>query len=207
MGSCCSIGRAQDPEDRPQELEQWNPINYVVPGSEAEILEDNQSVNSVHLVSLMALENGGNHWNLFLQTGSERYVQLDMAPGAWPGEHGYLGRLDINLMNHGISSHQHCHIIVPTQPGYTAVNFLNAIFRADNHRYEFTQQGRGCTGWMRDQFALFARDGLLLSGHEDEVDYAVNHEWRQGTVTRPWPLTSGSYLRERKRRGRKYRGT
>ncbi|KAM5346425.1 hypothetical protein ACJ41O_009430 [Fusarium nematophilum] len=40
-------------------------------------------VTLVHLVAIPVLANGGNHWNIYLPTGEQEFVSLDMTPGAF----------------------------------------------------------------------------------------------------------------------------
>jgi len=202
MGNCCSGEEAQETQSSHQ-LQQWDPINYVVPEDRKAILARGLIVTQVNLVAQTVLQSGGNHWTMFLQTGPESAVRIDMEPGAWPGSNGYLGRLDIVRRNHVVSRNRQTVLSIRARPGVTAADFLSTIINSDSHRYEFTQAGRGCTGWMRDQFYLFVQQGLLEAGYEEQVEYALNHEWRRDRAVRSWPLTQGTYLRDRGARRRR----
>ncbi|KAJ9155573.1 hypothetical protein NKR23_g1754 [Pleurostoma richardsiae] len=195
MGNCCS---GQEAEDSPgnHELSEVNTINFV--NDEAWIRRPDLVVTQIHFVAATLLQNGGNHWNMHLQTSKDESVKIDLEPSAWPGpfQHGYLGRLDISRRSYAITRHRHHCVTVPARPGVAAVSFLKAIVNADNHRYEFTQAGRGCTGWMRDQFFLFVQQGLLQPGYERQIEEAMTQEWNRGRATRPWPVTQGYYLRD-----------
>ena len=196
MGNCCSGKEMAGDEVQEYVLSHVNPLNYIT--NEAQIRSPGLVVSHVHLVAIMRLENGGNHWNMYLQTCSGQYVKINVEPGAWPGPfgRGYLARIDVTLRESGGPDDVHCDAVVPARHGVTVSDFLDAILHADSHRYEFTQAGRGCTGWMRDQFLLFVQRGLLEPGHEAQVEEAIAQEWEGGLALRPWPVTRGYYLRD-----------
>lgn len=201
MGGCCS---AEQDGGSNHELSQWSPLNFV--NDEAWIRKPERQVSQVHFVAVTRLQTGGDHWNMYLQVGNES-VRIDMEPGAWPGPfgQGYLGRLDISHQMDPITRNCEHRITVPARPGVAAMHFITAIVNADNHRYEFTQAGRGCTGWMGDQYLLFVQQGLLQPGYERQVEEAMNQEWDGGRATRSWPATSGYYLRDLNRSRRRRR--
>ena len=165
-------------------------------------------VTMVHVVAHTVVQGGGNHWDIFLQTGEVESVRLEVVPGN-PGREGNLARLEI--MRHAYASTHHGQktISITATPGYTVGNFLDTIVRADNHRYEFARGGGGSSGWVRDQFYLFVRAGLIPPGWESVIEQAINAAWYKNKSQGPWPVTYGTYLRERsgnRPQGRNNRG-
>ncbi|KAF5709782.1 hypothetical protein FGLOB1_5768 [Fusarium globosum] len=185
------------------EMYNLNPLSYTPETAENEIRSS--VVVTVHFVAHTIVEGGGNHWVISLQTAPRKSTRLEIVPGAYPGRVGFLGRLDIIRHPYGITRHSNKTVNIPAQPGHTVGHFLDAIVGADNHRYEFTQSGRGCGGWVRDQFYLFVQRGLLPPGWEAEFEAAINVFWVQNESRGPWPLTYGTYLRTRNT-GRKGKG-
>lgn len=199
MGNCCSGRENVRDEGQEHALSQLNPLNYIT--SKAQIRSPELVISHVHLIAVTRLQNGGNHWNMVLQTDLGQLVKINVEPGAWPGPfgRGYLARIDIALRQSGGIGGSHCDVSVPARPGVTVAEFLDVVVDADSHRYEFTQAGRGCTGWIRDQFRLFAQRGLLQPGYEAQVEQALTQEWEGGLALRAWPVTRGYYLKDLKR--------
>ncbi|KAG5748769.1 hypothetical protein H9Q70_008585 [Fusarium xylarioides] len=178
------------------EMLNMDPLSYIPEPSKDEIR--GHVVTTVHFVAHSVLIKGGNHWDIFLQCGPDKSVRLEMVPGAFPGRVGFLARLDIILQGYGITRQSNKTVsIPPLSPGLTVGQFLDAIVGADNHRYEFTQEGRGCGGWVRDQFYLFVQCGLIPAGWEAEIEAAMKVFWIRNVNKGEWPLTSGTYLKDR----------
>ncbi|KAF7549720.1 hypothetical protein G7Z17_g6191 [Cylindrodendrum hubeiense] len=191
------------------EMENLDPVSYIPEAAKSRIRSSSRIVTFVQFVAHSVLPNGGNHWKIFLQTGEHEFVQLEISPGAWPGREGYLGRLDIMDHRHMLTHNHHQTVSIPAEPGHRVVSFLDAIVRADNHRYEFTQKGRGCTGWVRDQFYLFTQAHLIPSGWESRFEAAIRTAWDTNVSLGSWPVTYGTYLRDRsgnRRQGRRHEG-
>lgn len=186
------------------EMHNLNPLSYTPDSAESQIRS--YVVTKVHFVAHSVLRNGGNHWDIFLQCGPDLSVRLEIVPGAYPGREGYLARLDIIRHPYGMTRVSHKTVsISPQAPGLTVGEFLDAIVRADNHRYEFTKDGRGCGGWVRDQFYLFVQCGLIPTGWEARIEAAMTVFWNENRSQGAWPLTYGTYLRTRNT-GRKGKG-
>lgn len=171
-------------------------MSYIPQELKEEIRDKGRIVTEVHIVAHSIVETGGNHWDIFLQTGKDS-VRLEIVPGAWPGKNGYLGRVDIIHHSYKITRRYHKRVTIPATPGHSVADFLDAVVEAGNHRYEFTQAGRGCSGWIRDQFYLFVQRGLIPSGYEREVEQAMTHAWNRNQLVGPWPVTRGTYWRGR----------
>ncbi|KAI0141873.1 hypothetical protein GGR57DRAFT_486340 [Xylariaceae sp. FL1272] len=189
------------------ELHEFDPLSYIPEENKNDIRKT--PVMLVHFVAHSVLQTGGNHWDIYLQTGDYTSVRIEMTPGAFPGRDGYLGRIDIIQHNYGITAHSHKTLTLkPTRAGLTVSSFLNAIVQADNHRYEFTKDGRGCGGWIRDQFHLFTNLNLIPSGHDRAFEEIINTYWVKNQSKGSWPLTYGTYLRTRQtgRKGGKKAG-
>ncbi|KAF4334229.1 hypothetical protein FBEOM_11925 [Fusarium beomiforme] len=190
-------------------MQNLDPLSYTPEASKNEIRSF--SVTDVHFVADLVLQDGGNHWVIFLQCGPEASVRLEAVPGAYPGREGYLARLDIIPHSYGMARHSHKTVTIhPCTPGLTVGQFIDAIVRADNHRYEFTQAGRGCGGWVRDQFYVFIQNGLIPAGYEAQLESAIGTFWKENVAQSAWPLTYGTYLKarsnERKGKKKKTRG-
>ncbi|KFA60698.1 hypothetical protein S40285_10272 [Stachybotrys chlorohalonatus IBT 40285] len=208
MGNCFGTPSHGDkPSHTNFELSNLNSINYIPESSQGEIRS--KSVFYVHLVAHTVLENGGNHWDIFLQTGVSESIRLDMTPGAFPGRYGFLGRLDITKHNYPVTTRQQKLVTIAAARRCSVGFVLDAIIQADNHRYEFTKEGRGCTSWVRDQFYLFVQIGLLPPGYEAQFEQAITTAWIGGVAHGTSKVTRGTYLRDRggnQRQGQKKKG-
>ncbi|OIW24507.1 hypothetical protein CONLIGDRAFT_99114 [Coniochaeta ligniaria NRRL 30616] len=210
---CCSSSETPKKEEaarQPQshqsfEMHNIDTLNYVPEDAVARIRDPKRLVTQVHIVACSVLETGGNHWVISLQTTTggeeESAVRLEIRPGAYPGRDGYIGRLDVIHSSFEMMTRHHHKLVTipPTTPGHCVAEWLDAIVAAGNHRYEFSREGRGCTGWVRDQFYLFVETGLLPPGWEQRVEHALTSAWVDGVLQGPWPVTQGRYLRRRKR--------
>ncbi|KAK1768089.1 hypothetical protein QBC33DRAFT_569131 [Phialemonium atrogriseum] len=212
MGNCCSFPSSRGSTSRSHleshEMHEWDPLNYIPPCAEPDIRSPNRIVSAGHFIAHSVLQSGGNHWQIYLQTGKDESVCLELVPGAFPGQEGFLGRFDIVLHGYGLTRNTHKTVSISAVPGRSVADFLDAIIANDNHRYEFTQDGRGCTGWVLDQFHLFMRAGLLPPGREHDLEEAVNTAWEDGRSRGPRAVTLGTYVRDRGggRRGVRRRG-
>jgi hypothetical protein len=196
MGNCFGTpSRGDKPSHTSFEMSNMDPLNYIPASSRGEIRE--KIVYYVHLVAHSVLQSGGNHWDIYLQTGAKESVRLDMNPGAFPGRIGFLGRLDISRHNYPVTNRHQLLTTIAAARRCTVGFVLDAIVRADNHRYEFTKNGRGCTSWVQDQFYLFIDIGLLPPGHERNFEKAITTAWIGGRSHGPSAVTRGVYLRER----------
>lgn len=199
MGCCFSSESSKKGKGRQSqshqsfEMHNIDTLNYVPNNAVARIRDPKRIVTHVHFVAHSVLENGGNHWDVFLQTG-RRSVRLEISPGAYPGREGYIGRLDIVHNEYELTRKRHKLITIPPTPGHCVTEYLDAIIAAGHHRYEFTRDGRGCTGWVRDQFYLFVEMGLIPPGWEQQIESAMTKAWREGVSEGPWPVTQGRYL-------------
>lgn len=202
MGSCFSSespkGNAQQPQSHYNfETHDLDPLNYVPDDSIALVRDPHRIVSLVHFVADSVIESGGNHWFILLETGNS-FVRLEISPGAYPGREGYIGRFDIIHHGYGLTKHHHKDVAILSSGRHSVADFLDTIVNTGNHHYEFTREGRGCTGWVRDQFYLFVEMGLLPPGREQDVETALTSAWVNGTSQGPWPITLGRYLRHKK---------
>ncbi|KPM43051.1 hypothetical protein AK830_g3525 [Neonectria ditissima] len=195
MSSIFSKGGEGTPSHTNFELEKFDPLSYTPELSKNHIRS--RPVSAVHIVAHSVLLNGGNHWHIYLQTGEEEFVCLEASPGAFPGREGFLARIDIVEHAYALTYRPHKIVSIPAKPGHSVASFLDAIVQADNHRYEFTREGRGCGGWVRGQFYLFVQVGLLPPGWENTFETAINVAWENEVSQGPWPVTYGTYLRDR----------
>lgn len=155
MGNCCSSsGGSGDGHgaDDSHELQDYNPVHYQ---TDSGVIRDPKlTVIDVHFIAQTILLSGGNHWTMYLQTGPDQAVRINMDPsdifGAQSPGHGYRGEMAIALRNHGITRNRQALVTIPATPGHPVAHFIDAIIRAGNHEYDFTTEGRGCTGWMLD---------------------------------------------------------
>src|SRR5260370_1444283 len=112
--------------------------------------------------------------------------------GAQSPGHGYRGQMDIIHRDHAITRNHQAVITHPAVPGHQVAHFIDAIINAGNHEYDFTTQGRGCTGWMLDQYHLFLQRGLIQPG-ENDMESAINMQWINGRPTAERAATHGFY--------------
>jgi hypothetical protein len=179
-----------------QELQTYEPIIYE--NNEAFIRDPHRLVTQVHFVAQSILESGGNHWGMCLQIGSNESVRVNMDPsevlGAQAPNHGYRGRLYIRYQECPVTDNQEKIVTIPATPGHSAAEFIDLIINEGNHLYDFTTIGRGCTGWMLDQFILFEQYQLIPSGHN--LAEVIAQQWDHGHVTKPdIGVTHGTYMR------------
>ncbi|EPE35579.1 hypothetical protein GLAREA_11279 [Glarea lozoyensis ATCC 20868] len=199
MGSCFSSegdnnsggGKSISPEPN------FNPVTYS-PSQEL-IRSANRVVIAVRFVAQTVLQNGSNHWVIFLQTGQEEAVRINMDPsltlGAQTPGHGYRGAMTITHRNHAVTRNHELMISIPTGRQHTVAQFIDTIVGARHHEYDFTTEGRGCTGWILDQYHLFLRQGLIPPKF-DAIESAINMEWRQGKPSGGRQATRGFYMKD-----------
>ncbi|KAL5331936.1 hypothetical protein ACEPPN_001476 [Leptodophora sp. 'Broadleaf-Isolate-01'] len=181
-------------------LQDYNPVRYQ-PDHQRLIRDPHRIVSHVHFVAQTILQNGGNHWGIYLQTAANESVRINMDPsellGAKSPGHGYRGRMDIIHRKHAVTRNLVGLVTVPANPGHPVAHFIDAIINAGNHQYDFTTEGRGCTGWILDQYHLFLQLALIPPGHD--LEKAVGQEWIQGRATKAHPVTRGFYMRDTRR--------
>ncbi|KAH7419698.1 hypothetical protein BKA64DRAFT_651429 [Cadophora sp. MPI-SDFR-AT-0126] len=180
-------------------LQDYNPVRYHP--DQREIRDPRRIVSHVHFVAQTVLQNGGNHWAIYLQTSPRESVSINMDPsellGAQSPGHGYRGRMDIIQRNYAITNNRVGLVTIPANPGHPVAHFIDAIINAGNHQYDFTTAGRGCTGWILDQYHLFLQLGLISPGQDMEM--AVGQEWVSGRPNKAHPVTRGFYMRDTRR--------
>ncbi|KAH7342977.1 hypothetical protein BKA65DRAFT_505300 [Rhexocercosporidium sp. MPI-PUGE-AT-0058] len=184
-------------------LQDYNPVRYQP--DQRLIRNPHRIVSRIHFVAHTVLQNGGNHWGIYLQTGNAESVSINMDPsellGAQSPGHGYRGRMDIVSREYALTRNLVGLVTIPANPGHSVAHFIDAIINAGNHQYDFTTEGRGCTGWILDQYRLFLQLALIPPGHD--LERAVGQEWRsvQGRrrPTKAHPVTRGFYMRDTKR--------
>ena len=69
--------------------------------------------------------------------------------------------MGIVLRDHSITHNREGLVTIPATAGLPVAHFIDAIIDAGNHEYDFTTEGRGCTGWILDQYHLFLQLGLV----------------------------------------------
>lgn len=96
MGNCFSspsdgTGKSSGHRGSSHELRSYEPVRYLSDRAQARSLP----VQCVHFVAHSVLQNGGNHWTMFLQASPSRSVRINMDPsevrGAPAPGHGYRG--------------------------------------------------------------------------------------------------------------------
>lgn len=182
-------------EPNSQELRNYDSVHYL---SDVELVRTCKVI-LVHFVAQTALVNGGNHWNIWFQIGSKEAVHMNMVPGDLLGapvvRHGYRGRIDVSHGKYYMAKVREATVTVPATQGHSVGEFIDAIVDAGNHEYDFTAEGRGCTGWILDQFHLFVRLSLIRPGL-DGLETAINMQWIDGRPVDEWPVTRGFYMRD-----------
>lgn len=180
-----------------RELRNYDPVRYL--SDRAVIRDPNRTVICVHFVAHTLLQNGGNHWTIYLQTSPKDSVRINMEPGELRGApapgHGYRGEMQLTHRNHNVTRNRQFYVTIPAFPGHPVAHFIDAIINAGNHEYDFTTEGRGCTGWILDQYRLFSQSALIRPGF-DAIENAINLQWVRGQPTSEWPATRGFYMRE-----------
>ncbi|KAI5863466.1 hypothetical protein GGS23DRAFT_596642 [Durotheca rogersii] len=157
-------------------------------------------VYAVHFVASTSVSWGSNHWDIFLQTGESEFISLEITARAPLGREGYPCRLDILHHSGDVPRRSHKVVAVPAHGWHTVADFLDVIVQAGNHMYEFTREGRGCAGWVHDQFYLFVRADLMAADKSLEFEEAINTWWERNAPRGPSPVTHGTYRRDRRGR-------
>jgi hypothetical protein len=156
------------------------------------------SVTSLHFVAEENVDNEGsdgqpptNHWAIFLSTGPNTSVRLEMAP-AEPGEPGMV---IVESMTCALSSAiTHSVTMAPSEP-ITVAHVLDTI--TSNHRdeYVFAPIGEGCRFWMFTLADDLDIAGIIPSAAAQKVRFAVTKYWAypagSGCVNRP--MAKGSF--------------
>jgi hypothetical protein len=196
MGNCCSKADRRKEASVDLERQSYNPIIYASAQAPAEV---DQMVTKVHFVAESVLTSGGNHWTIFFETSNEfSSVRINICPsdvmGARIPGHGFRGQMILNHQEAPSQDNQHIVSFIAT-PKQTVHKFVSAIIDAGNHEYDFTTQGRGCTGWMLDQYDLFVGLGFIQPGPQ-LLENAIKKEWQKGEPLREWTITRGFYMRD-----------
>lgn len=196
MGNCCSSIGGQGDEGNSHALQNYDPVRYV-PDIEM-IRSTEQIVTRVHFVAYTILENGGNHWTMYLETGRRSSVRINMEPselrGAQVSGHGYRGVMEVRDCNHAVTRDHHTLVSIPALAGHPVAHFIDAIINANNHEYDFTTGGRGCTGWMLDQWELFTQMSLIRPEFTAIKDI-INKGWVEGVPIETRLVTRGFYVK------------
>lgn len=179
------------------ELQIYEACRYM--SDPGQIRNEKRIVIAVHFIAQTILQSGGNRWTMFLQTGPKSSVRINMDPttlrGARVPGHGYRGEMGIIHRPYGSTRNRHAIVSMPAVRGRSAAHFIDTIINAGNHEYDFTTEGRGCTGWMIDQYRLFLQQGLIQPGF-DAIEEAINLQWVEGRPTSTRGTTRGFYMRE-----------
>ncbi|KAF8863055.1 hypothetical protein BDZ45DRAFT_670672 [Acephala macrosclerotiorum] len=189
-------GQASGVLGESRELQNYDPVRYEY--GEADVRDPHRIVTHVHFVAQTILQSGGNHWGIYLQTAPNESIRLNMDPsdvlGAKVPDHGYRGRLYIRHRDHAVTRNQEKSVTIPANPGHSVAQFIDVIINEGNHLYDFTTRGRGCTGWILDQFILFEHHHLIPGGYN--LEEVIGQQWDRGHVTKPdIGVTRGSYMR------------
>jgi hypothetical protein len=175
------------------ELQGYEPVRY----ESDETAIRAQIVTQVHFVAQTVLQSGGNHWGIYLQTGHNGSVRLNMDPstvlGAQAPDHGYRGQLKVRYRDHAVTRNQEKMVTIPANPGHSVAQFIDVIINEGNHLYDFTTRGRGCTGWILDQFNLFEHHNLIPGGHN--LAEVISQQWERGHAVKHIGVTRGSYMK------------
>lgn len=102
--------------------------------------------------------------------------------------------MEVSVREYNVSRNRHQIVTIPTTRGHTVADFIDVIIAAGNHEYDFTTEGRGCTGWMLDQYRLFLANGLIRSGF-DAIERTIGLAWVEGQPVSEHAITRGFYMR------------
>lgn len=197
MGNCISSKAG----DSSHELQAYDPLVYQ---SAREIIRHpGRIVICVHFIAETVLY-GGNHWTMYLETARKQSVGINMSPsilrGAPVPEHGFRGQINLVCLDYAKAKSPHAVVTIPAIPGHSVAHFIDTIVNAGNHEYDFTTEGRACTGWILDQYHLFTKKGLIQPGF-DAIEEAIQLQWIRGRPTDTSRVTRGFYMKETRARG------
>lgn len=187
-------------------------VSYISDAERDMIRNVENSVLQAYFVAEDALEAGGNHWSIYLETTRssssgpavddeqeddgddkedlrESSVRLSLSPSTYPGRYGPLARLRVQACSGSQRRLQGQHeVALPPLPGHVPVaRFIDALVDGERQNFEFTKAGRGARGWILDSAALFLRTGLLVDPdgrRQGELERALGRTWVEGVEAR-----------------------
>lgn len=135
-----------------------------------------------------------NHWCLYLQTGTNSSIRVDMAPSVVvPGTvivGGSKGILLISELDCLYSRHAQKVIEIPTQSGLRVSHIVDALVEAGRDKYEFDADGVGCRMWTTNSLTLIQQKSWGNSTQIQNALNAIGKTWPSGSAL---PLGRGAY--------------
>ncbi|KAH6701275.1 hypothetical protein BKA61DRAFT_620430 [Leptodontidium sp. MPI-SDFR-AT-0119] len=146
----------------------FQPVIYIPVGGEAKIR--GLQVQKIYAVAHDVLENGGNHWCLYLQTADHQSVCIDSTPTySVPStvlHDGSKANIVISHLNNCLPISAMCAVPLTVCVNLTVGSVLELFIHSGRHNYEFDSQGRGCRQWTSDQITLLEAQHYITSASE-----------------------------------------
>lgn len=135
-----------------------------------------------------------NHWCIYLQTGSNSSVRLDMIPShsipstALSG--GSKGILVVSELNYEYSNTASKVVRIPSASGLRVSHIVDALVNARYDRYEFDRDGVGCRMWTTNILTLLQQRSWGITARFEVAKDAIGKLWPDGSAL---PLDRGAY--------------
>lgn len=126
-------------------------------------------------------------------------MQPTLTIGAKIIDHGNRGKLHLRYDTWAQSNQCEYVVTKPVNGQHSVPDFIDAIVAAGHSKFDFTTNGRGCTGWVLDQYELFAKEGFIES--EFDLKGVMEQEWQGGRATKASKITRGFYMKDTREGG------
>ncbi|KAF2462160.1 hypothetical protein BDY21DRAFT_360142 [Lineolata rhizophorae] len=135
-----------------------------------------------------------NHWCLYLQTGENSSVRIDMVPSYYVAstviQGGSKGNLIISKLEYEYSSNATKVVTIQPPQGLCVSDVIDTLLAAGRDKYEFNGEGVGCRMWTADALNLLEKKGWGSSTNYEAAKQAIAKLWPDGTDL---PLDHGAY--------------
>jgi hypothetical protein len=156
-------------------------------------------VSAISEIHFVAYRNEGNvensagrltnHWTVFLKTGKESSIRMDMSPDmsldgvirVWSKDYAATGQ-GIKVVSAPINGE---HV--------TLNNIADVIVALDRHLFRFTETIEGCRHWMMVLAEDLEQADFVPKGTAKEVAQAVSMYWRDPEGSEPSPIIEGIF--------------
>lgn len=137
------------------------PVKYI-PASQKDAIRDRPVAHikaAAHEKTPGPYEGGvTNHWCLYLQTGEQEAVQIDVQPNpqqpATVVQGGSKADVIVSLLQCTTPQNVVHHSKMTVPAGLVVAHVVDYIMQHGRHRYEFTAAGVGCRRWVSDTLSL-----------------------------------------------------
>ncbi|KAK0496304.1 hypothetical protein EDD18DRAFT_202617 [Armillaria luteobubalina] len=111
-----------------------------------------------------------NHWMIFLQTGPNSSVRLNMRSGE---SSQYPGLLEVSSTRYAFTQNCCFRVSAAAVPGLTVEHVFSLVIRNGRDRYKFTDSHEGCRHWVNVIASDLSGASWMESGVAQRVSQAV----------------------------------